>query len=463
MNTSHLSAWREGFRARFGAAPPWKKTRLELVVGSDREIGRATRSQERRVGVTPPQVAELIAAFRDVGARLDVLVLENAGARAGAADAHYVDAGAEILAAEEVAWHDGPPDVVHALKEPSRYEADFPGPFLRIGALHLGDFHDGSGFARLLAKGDVGVFDGSYVGDGRWRVPIRGRMSVFAGEIAAEWCEDHLRMRGVRGRAVVVGAGRVGVACAAKLARGPHVDGLDVFEPEGDADRLAQVRAVVERIPGATLRTLSGSDDPRFLAAVGGAQAIVFGVAAAGARAPKVVRFETLRRAAPEGAVVVDVSIDERGAIDGSAAGVGDRDSSDRIAATLAEAFRPIVYRALPNMPRAYPREASAAHGEVILPYLATLLAACGLEGGPAAALDAITRTPRRLGAPDPASTPAADRFAAFVQDLRNGLAVRPTAQGPSLAGFVPAADRALIAAFLGAQGRGLGAPLDPT
>src|SRR4029079_15948340 len=103
----------------------------------------------------------------------------------GFSDADFVAAGAEILTEGEIAWHDGPPDVVHALKEPSRYEAQVPGPSCRIGALHTGDFHSEGGLAGLLRKRNVAIFDGSHVGaPDVFRIPIRGGLWRLAGERA---------------------------------------------------------------------------------------------------------------------------------------------------------------------------------------------------------------------------------------------------------------------------------------
>ena len=66
-----------------------------------------------------------------------VWMLEGAGARAGYEDREYEDVGVRVIAHSEVQNLHGL-DVLHALKEPTEYESEVPGPFLRIGARRVG-------------------------------------------------------------------------------------------------------------------------------------------------------------------------------------------------------------------------------------------------------------------------------------------------------------------------------------
>lgn len=434
-----------------------RKRQVELLLGSDREIGRKPgtmgrggSTQERRVGITPAQVGELRQFFAALELRLSVLVVERAGARAGYADADYVHAGAEILGRDELAWHDGPPDVVHALKEPSSYEADLPGPFLRIGALHSGDFHEHSGFARLLAKGDVTVFDGSNIGAAAaFRIPIRGRMSVFAGEIGAEWVLEHLHARQLPGQVVVAGGGYAGRACAKKLLAG-GVTRVTVLESQRDPARVAAVAQAFAGDARVTVVPVGGVDDAAVLQALRGATGLVFAVAAPKGRAPHVVTLAALAALDPA-AIVVDISIDERGAIFDAAA---DPDwPSERLIPHFEQALLPRRYRAVTNMPRAYPFEASAAHGDAILPYLATLLYLAAREGGAVGATEALRRLPIDRRGADPLAAAVPELLPCLLQDLRNGMAVAPGAGGLELADTIPPADRQQIQHHLGRHG----------
>lgn len=406
-----------------------KKRKVELLLGNDREIGRETFSQEKRVGVTPPQVQRLFAFFKDLGIDLDVLVVQGAGQRAGFSDAEFIAAGAEIVTPEELPFERGtPPDVVHALKEPSRYESEIPGPFCRIGAIHTGDFHADSGLAGLLRRRDVAIFDGSHTGaPDAFRIPIRGGMSIFAGQIAAEWVLDHLAHRHLTGPAVVVGAGNAGKAAVRKLAADPAVTGIHLLDSDELPERLEQIRAELADLPRVSIRGMRGMNHPNLTEALKGAVAVIFAVARPGEEAPKVVHIDTLQRQLADSAIVVDISIDEKGAILDPA--IPASWNSTRIIPRLIDvigAQRNRVYRAVPNMPRADPKRASEAHGEVILPYLATLLFLAAREGGAAEAVRFLERQPFDGHGPDPRKVEPARVLPALIQDLRNGIAFHP-------------------------------------
>ena len=426
-----------------------KKRKVELLLGNDREIGQETHSQEKRVGITPDQVRELRTFFADLRLELSVLVLQGAGQRAGFADFDYVAAGAEILTEGELQYHDAPPDVVHALKEPSRYESAIPGPFCRIGALHTGDFHTGGGLAGLLRKRDVAIFDGSHIGaPDAFRIPIRGGMSIFAGEIAAEWVLDHLQHRHASGRAVVVGAGNAGKTALRKLAAELAVTEVYLLDSAEDPRRLDQIRAEFADAPKVRVEGIAGTDHPVLLNALDGVVAVVFAVARPREAAPKVVHINNLKQRLAEGAVVVDISIDEKGAILDPE--IRRTWSLDQIIEHLGRSFagsRNRSYRALANMPRAYPGQASTAHGGVVLPYLATLLFLAARDGGAEGAIRHLAVRAVDGRSPDPHKVEPARVLDALVQDLRNGLAFYP--QNSRLVVSDTVADRASVFDFL--------------
>jgi alanine dehydrogenase/prolyl-tRNA editing enzyme YbaK/EbsC (Cys-tRNA(Pro) deacylase) len=425
MSPAHPLLARLAEELSAGGPVAWKKHRVELMLGSDREIGREHRSQERRVGITPEQVADLRALADDVHLDLDVSAIAGAGQRAGFADAHYVEAGADIVTLGELPYHDGPPDLYHALKEPSPSEALVPTPFCRLGALHSGAFHAESGLAKLLLSRDAAIFDGSNIGaSGERRIPIRGRMSEFAGWIGAGWIREHLEPRGVSGPVVVVGGGRAGATAVRRLLdeAAREVTEVRLFDLPSQRARLAE-RFAGERV---TVGALDPDlrDAPELAAALDGAVGLLLAVAVPGEGAPKIVSLDALRRRLHPRAVIVDISIDERGAI--FAPAVGETWSLHRIIDHLEGQLAPRRYRAVDNMPRALPRKASPAHGEVVLPYLAALLLLSAREGGFERLVEHLAARPVDLHAPDPASVPAGRLLAALVQDLRNGLAFWP-------------------------------------
>src|SRR3954454_4516614 len=430
-----------------------RKRRVELLLGNDREIGRETHSQERRAGITPDHVRELSGFFADLRLELSVMVMQGAGQRAGFSDADFVAAGAEILTEGELQYQERPPDVVHALKEPSRYESLIQRPFCRIGALHTGDFHAEGGLAGLLRKQNVAIFDGSHIGaPDVFRIPIRGSMSVFAGEIAAEWVLDHLQYRRASGRAVVVGAGNAGLAALRKLAADPAVTEVCLLDSAEDPRRLEQIRARLTDVPKARAEGITGTDHPALLAAIDGAVAVVFAVARPREAAPKVVHVNSLKQRLADGAMVVDISIDEKGAILDPE--VRRTWSLEQIIEHLGHSFagsRNRVYRALANMPRAYPQQASTKHGEAVLPYLAALLFLAARDGGAEAAIRHLTVRSVDGRSPHPGTVEPARVLDALIQDLRNGMAFYPRfdSQQGRLGGSDTVADRASVFDFL--------------
>jgi len=434
-----------------------KKRKVELLLGNDREIGRENYSQEKRVGITPPQVQRLFAFFEDIGIDLDVLVVQGAGQRAGFSDADFIHAGAQIVTLEELPFErDAPPDVVHALKEPSRYESTIPGPFCRIGAIHTGDFHADSGLAGLLRRRDVAIFDGSHTGaPDAFRIPIRGGMSIFAGEIAAEWVLNHLAHRHLTGPVVIVGAGNAGKAAVRKLVENPTVTEVRLLDNDEHPERLEQIRAEFAGRPQVSTRGIQGMNHQNLTEALKGATAVIFAVARPGEEAPKVVHIDTLLRQLADSAIVVDISIDEKGAILDPA--IPASWNSTRIIPRLTEIIggqRNRVYRAVPNMPRADPKRASEAHGEAILPYLATLLFLAAREGGAAEIVRFLERLPFDGHGSDPQKAEPPRVLQAVIQDLRNGIAFYPHYPqggkiGDRIAVSDTVADRAAIFAYL--------------
>lgn len=405
------------------------KPTVDLLLGNDREIGRDKRSQEKRVGITPTHVKELKDFLSALGIGLNVFVMAGAGQRAGFPDSEYIRCGeknlGEILTEEELENHDRPPDVFHALKEPSKYESRLPKPFCRIGAVHGGNFHDTSGLADLLATEDVAIFDGSNIGaPDAYRIPIRGRMSVFAGEIAAEWISEHLKKLDKRGDVVIVGGGRAGQAAARQLNAEPSVLKIYLFEDRSAEGRADLVRRDVQDLPKVEVLELEGRDHPELLLKLNrDCVAVLFAVARPGQEAPKVVHINHLLNSLSKDTIIVDISIDEKGAIFDPS--VSPKWEAGRIIDHLKPSLgrKGIVYRAQENMPRSRAREASEAHGEVILPYIATLLYLAAWEDGAEGVRNFMAQqaTNLRCGAPEDA--PPGRLIEALIQDLRNGMA----------------------------------------
>lgn len=412
--------------------PEWKKRTVELVLGTDREIGRKIRSTERRVGVTPAQVEELVEFCRALGLELRVLVLRGAGVRAGFSDGDYIRRGAEIITIDELPFHDAPPDVFHALKEPSTYEHLLPGPFCRIGALHSGNFQRDGGIPLLVGerpkagvddevarREGFALFDGSNIGT-PFRNPVRGKMSEFAGQITATWVRQHLDYYDLQGRVVVVGGGRAGLAALDTLLADPRVTEIHLLDDEGRPRRIDELRQQYAGDARVSVFGISGLDHERLKESLTGCVGSVFAVFRSGGKAPKVVHVDTIRSLPAPGSIIVDISIDEKGAIQDPK--IRPSWEAEQIIQHLERTIQGHRYRTSDNMPRNRPHEASIAHGEVVLPYLATLLYLAAREGGADGVIRCLRRQAIDLDGADPAAEPPERLLDALVQDLRNGM-----------------------------------------
>jgi alanine dehydrogenase len=383
-----------------------------LLVNTDRHVGERERHPERRVAGTPAQFGQLQTHLAARGIDVRVVVVAGAGEAAGFPDRAYEDAGCHIVPEAKLGTLHPAPSVVVSLKEPCPHERTIPGHPIRIGALHSAVFDETGGFAALLATRNFsGIFDGSEIGHhsyrlrGGSRVPIRASMSRLAGRFAAERVLAGLAPTG-RARVVISGLGEAGTAALELLLAAPPEQVQQVSLVEENEQRFMQLlaqfignpRSEVVRTNRLTRELLYGAG----------------GLILAGCRpnqcAPKVVHAADLAHLA-EGATVVDLAIDEGGAIENEGA---------PIRQSLESLGRSLRYIADSHVPRNYPREASEIHGSSILPYLAVLLQLCARFGTPAGAVEYIEQT--RLDAEAP------DEFTALVQDLRAGLMVT----GPS-------------------------------
>ena len=189
----------------------YAQKRVTFLLGSDEHI-----PHEARVALLPRQLAALGEVLAAAGLEPELLVLAGAGERAGFGDRDYAAAGARIVERAHLGRLAGV-DVLHALKEPTDYESEVPGPFLRIGALHLASHPPA--VCRLLGRREfTAIFDGGTVGncsyllDGGDRTPIVASMSRFAGSVAGRKLVAGLDQNGLgAGKIVVVGGGVAGI------------------------------------------------------------------------------------------------------------------------------------------------------------------------------------------------------------------------------------------------------------
>ncbi|QDT02680.1 Alanine dehydrogenase [Rubripirellula lacrimiformis] len=278
-----------------------------MIIGVPREI----KSDEYRVAMLPVAVEEAIAR----GHR--VLVEANAGLGSGIADHDYLRSGAEMVG--EGADVFAQADLIVKVKEPLPVEF----PLVRSGQMIFTYFHFAANRALTDAMVDSGATCLAYetLRDQHGRLPLLTPMSEVAGRMSIQEGAKYLEkpqmgrgilLGGVPGVApahiTILGGGVVG-ANAARIAAGFQADVaiLDV-----DLDRLRYLDDVMP----ANVNTLY-SDRHNILEQLERADLVIGSVLIPGAKAPRLVRAEDLKRM-KSGSVVIDVAVDQGGCIETS-------------------------------------------------------------------------------------------------------------------------------------------------
>jgi alanine dehydrogenase len=339
-----------------------------MIIGVPKEIKR----QEHRVALLPS------AAYQLVQRGHRVLVECGAGAEAGFPDADYAAAGATLVAEHAAVFHEA--EMVVKVKEPqpSEFALLRPGQLL-FTYLHLAASRELT--EALLKSGVTGLaYETVEVNK---RLPllepmseIAGRMSVLVGGyfLAKHWGGSGVLLGGVPGvlpgRVVVLGGGVSGIN-AARMATGL---GADVTVLEVDLERMRFLDITLH-----TAHTLY-SNEAHLLDLLPAVDLLIGAVLVPGAKAPRLIRRDMLRRMRP-GSVLVDIAIDQGGCAETS------RPTTHDQPVYVEEG---VSHYCVANMPAAYARTATQALTNVTYRYI-ELLADWGLA-------EACQRQPALLG-----------------------------------------------------------------
>src|SRR3954465_12497062 len=271
-----------------------------MIVGVPKEI----KAQEFRVAMPPSAAYQLIRGGHQV------VVEQNAGAGAGFPDKDYADAGAKLVAEHAAGFAQG--ELIVKVKEPQPEEY----PLLRHGQILFTYLHLAASrpLTEALMKSGVTALAYETIEVNR-RLPllepmseIAGRMSVLVG---GYFLGKHFggsgallgAARGVLpGKVVVVGGGAAGIN-AARMATGM---GADVTILEVDLERMRFLDITLH-----TAHTLY-SNDTHLMDLLPNVDLLIGAVLVPGAKAPKLIRREMLRRMRP-GSVLVDIAVDQGG------------------------------------------------------------------------------------------------------------------------------------------------------
>jgi len=315
------------------------------------------KSDEYRVAMLPVGVEELVAAGHAVA------IQAGAGVGSGIPDDAYRDAGAELLADAASVYAFA--DLIVKVKEPQPAEW----PLITRGMAVFTYFHFAADSALTEAMKASGATCFAYetLRDANGRLPLLTPMSEVAGRMSiqegAKYLEKPQMGRGILLAGVpgvqpahitILGGGVVG-ANAAKIAAG---FGASVAILDVNLDRL---RYLDDTMP-ANVNVLF-SDRHMILSQLELADLVIGAILIPGAKAPKLVRAEDLKRMRP-GAVMIDVAIDQGGCFETS------RPTTHRQPTYLVD---DIVHYCVTNMPGAVGRTSTFALCNATLPWVVRL------------------------------------------------------------------------------------------
>ena len=320
-----------------------------MIIGLPKEI----KDNEYRVGLTPAGVR----ALKDAGH--EIRVETHAGAGSGFEDSLYERAGATLVQSADDVWTAA--EMVVKVKEPIAPEY----PRMREGQLlftylHLAPDH---ALTQELIKRKVTGIAYETITDRRGTLPLLTPMSEVAGRMAIQVGAHYLEkmsggagilLGGVpgvpAGRVVIIGGGVVGTN-AAKIAvgMGAHVTIID-----NNLDRLREL----DDIFLSKISTLASSAY-MIHDAISQADLIVGAVLVPGAAAPKLVTRSMLKDV-PNGAVIVDVAVDQGGCIE---------TTHPTTHSNPTYYVEGVLHYCVANMPGAVPRTSTFALTNATLPY----------------------------------------------------------------------------------------------
>jgi alanine dehydrogenase len=328
-----------------------------MKIGVPREV----KVKENRVSCTPNGARELVKAGHTV------LVETGAGTGSGFSDQDYEASGATMVPSASDAWS---ADMVIKVKEPIASEYPyFRRDLVLFTYLHLAADKP---LAEALCSAAVSGIAYETVQAGN-RLPllepmseIAGRMSTLVGSyyLAKPHGGKGVLLGGIpgvpAGTVLVIGGGSAGLN-AARVANGI---GADVTLLEVDIEKMH----FIDLSSHGAIHTIY-STESALLEILGQVDLLIGAVLIPGARAPKLIKREFLRRMKP-GSVFVDIAIDQGGCAETS------RPTTHDDPVFVEE---DVLHYCVANMPAAYARTATQALTNSTLPYVVKL-ANLGLE-----------------------------------------------------------------------------------
>ena len=322
-----------------------------MIIGVPKEI----KEQEYRVALLPSGAYQLTKHGHEV------IVERGAGAGSGFPDAEYERAGAKLVDSHAAVFEKA--DLVIKVKEP--LPAEFK--LLRREQILFTYLHLAADRALTEALMKSGATCIAYeTVEVNRRLPllepmseIAGRMSVLVG---GYFLQKHFGGSGtllggvpgvLPGKVVVLGGGTSGIN-AARMAQGI---GADVTILEVDLERMRFLDITLH-----TAHTLY-SNESHLMELLPDVDLLIGAVLVPGARAPKLITRDMLRRMRP-GSVLVDIAIDQGGCVETS------RATTHHDPVFVEEG---VTHYCVANMPGAYARTATQALTNATFRYIEAL------------------------------------------------------------------------------------------
>ena len=324
-----------------------------MLVGVPKEI----KNHEYRVAITPAGVVEFVKNGHQV------VVEKNAGVGSAISDDEYVKAGAKILDSSDEVWAKS--DLILKVKEP--IAAEYPKmrkDQILFTYLHLAASKDCTD--ALIKSGTTAIAYETVELENR-SLPLLAPMSEVAGRLAPQvGAHSLLKFQGGRGlllggvpgvrkgNVVIIGGGVSGQH-AATIALGfeANVTILDL-----NVDRLKELDLIFD----GKVQTLV-SNAFEIERCVLEADLVIGAVLVPGAKAPKLVSNDLVKRMKP-GSVLVDIAIDQGGCFE---------DSKPTTHAEPTYKVHNSIFYCVANMPGAVPVASTYALTNATLPYALAL------------------------------------------------------------------------------------------
>ncbi|MEX2467141.1 MAG: alanine dehydrogenase [Gemmatimonadota bacterium] len=324
-----------------------------MLIGVPREI----KADEYRVALTPAGAEDLTRAGHDV------VVERHAGVGSGFTDDFYERAGARVVDSAEEVWSAA--EMILKVKEPIAAEW----PRMRSGQVIFTYFHFAASEELTRAVMESGAIAIAYetVELESGELPLLTPMSEVAGRMAVQQGAKYLEkpqgglgvlLGGVpgvlSGKVLILGGGVVGTN-AAKMAAGlgARVSIMDI-----DLERLRYLDDVMPA-------NVQGLYSTRYAVRkqVEDADLVIGAVLIPGAKAPKLIEAEDLKRMR-EGTVIVDVAVDQGGCVETI------KPTTHHDPVYVVDG---IIHYGVANMPGGVPRTSTLALTNATLPYALAL------------------------------------------------------------------------------------------